>query len=228
MRRAQLDQQIHLGVFCRCPTPRGITRRPRNGSVSRRSFLCRERDRRRGGCRCSALLQVRRKRPGRSRRRSIAASLAFLKELAAATIESARVRPGQSRGGMGPNTTGMTIITPGGNYPALWTRDFAMSLDCGLIGPAEILRASAADRPMPERPAGAASAQRRQSSRRSPLSITSISRAGRCSIRAAIPRAKTKGRRRLARCRRRTIISTSSTSPMRCRAIPATRSSWAR
>jgi hypothetical protein len=67
------------------------------------------------------------------------ASLAFLKEMAAATIESARVRPGQSRGGMGPNATGITIITPGGNYPALWTRDFAMSLDCGLIGPAEIL-----------------------------------------------------------------------------------------
>jgi hypothetical protein len=66
-------------------------------------------------------------------------SLAFLKELAAATIESARVRPGQSRGGMGPNTTGVTLVTPGGNYPALWTRDFAMSLDCGLIKPAERL-----------------------------------------------------------------------------------------
>jgi hypothetical protein len=65
------------------------------------------------------------------------ASLAFLKELAAATVESARVRPGQSRGGS--NTTGITVITPGGNYPALWTRDFAMSLDCGLIRPAEIL-----------------------------------------------------------------------------------------
>jgi hypothetical protein len=65
--------------------------------------------------------------------------LAFLKELAAATIESARVRPGQSRGGMGPNTTGVTLVTPGGNYPALWTRDFAMSLDCGLIKPAERL-----------------------------------------------------------------------------------------
>jgi hypothetical protein len=66
-------------------------------------------------------------------------SLAFLKELAAATIESARVRPGKSRGGMGPNTTGITLVTPGGNYPALWTRDFAMSLDCGLIEPAERL-----------------------------------------------------------------------------------------
>ena len=99
---------------------------------------------------------ARRDRPGRRRRWSASwqrssqaaaktappidpASLAFLKELAAATIESARVRPGQSRGGMGPNTTGITLITPGGNYPALWTRDFAMSLDCGLIGPAEIL-----------------------------------------------------------------------------------------
>ena len=66
-------------------------------------------------------------------------SLTFLKELAAATIESARVRPGQSRGGTGPNNTGITLITPGGNYPALWTRDFAMSLDCGLITATEIL-----------------------------------------------------------------------------------------
>ncbi len=67
------------------------------------------------------------------------ASLSFLTELAAATIESARVRPGESRSGMGRNTTGITLITPGGNYPALWTRDFAMSLDCGLIDAAEIL-----------------------------------------------------------------------------------------
>ena len=68
-----------------------------------------------------------------------ASSLAFLKEVATATVESARVRPGQTRSGMGPNATGITVITPGGNYPALWTRDFAMSLDCGLIGAAEIL-----------------------------------------------------------------------------------------
>ena len=67
-----------------------------------------------------------------------ARSLAFLRELALATIESARVRPGESRSGAGPNSTGMTLITPGGNYPALWTRDFAMSLDCGLIGAEEI------------------------------------------------------------------------------------------
>ena len=68
-----------------------------------------------------------------------------------------RIRPGQSRdssrpqpvqvGGereywpvdIQPNSTGVTIICPGGGYPALWTRDFAMSLDCGLIDAAEIL-----------------------------------------------------------------------------------------
>ncbi len=67
------------------------------------------------------------------------ASLTFLKELASATIESARIPAGKSRGGTGPNATGITLISPGGNYPALWVRDFAMSLDCGLIGPTEIL-----------------------------------------------------------------------------------------
>jgi hypothetical protein len=66
-------------------------------------------------------------------------SLTFLKQLAAATIESARVRPGHTRDGSQPNATGITLISPGGNYPSLWTRDFAMSLDCGLIGAAEIL-----------------------------------------------------------------------------------------
>jgi hypothetical protein len=65
-------------------------------------------------------------------------SLAFLRDLAAATVESSRIRPGESRGGTGPNATGITLISPGGNYPALWTRDFAMSLDCGLIDAAEI------------------------------------------------------------------------------------------
>jgi len=66
-------------------------------------------------------------------------AMAFLRDIAATTIESARVRPGQKRGGQGPNTTGITLITPGGNYPALWVRDLAMSLECGLIGPDEIL-----------------------------------------------------------------------------------------
>ncbi len=61
-------------------------------------------------------------------------SLVFLRELTMATIESARFLPGHRQ-----NATGIALITPGGNYPALWTRDFAMSLDCGLIKPAEIL-----------------------------------------------------------------------------------------
>jgi hypothetical protein len=65
--------------------------------------------------------------------------LTFLKEIAAKTIDEARVRPGESRAGMPANDRGITMITPGGNYPAFWIRDFAMSLDCGLIGVAEIL-----------------------------------------------------------------------------------------
>jgi len=67
-------------------------------------------------------------------------ALVFLWKLARATVESARVRTGQPRGGMGPNTTGIDLITPGGNYPAMWTRDFAMSLDSGLVPPDDILR----------------------------------------------------------------------------------------
>jgi hypothetical protein len=56
-----------------------------------------------------------------------------------ATLGKARVRPGEGRGGMPPNSQGFPLITPGGNYPAMWVRDFAMSLDCGLIRPEEIL-----------------------------------------------------------------------------------------
>jgi len=66
-------------------------------------------------------------------------SVGFLRELALATIESARIRPGAFRGDAGPNSTGITLSSPGGNYPALWVRDFAMSLDCGLIPPSEIV-----------------------------------------------------------------------------------------
>lgn len=62
----------------------------------------------------------------------------YLKELAVATIERARVRPGQTRDGRGPNTTGFALITPGGHYPAFWIRDFVMSVDCGLIDPGEM------------------------------------------------------------------------------------------
>jgi hypothetical protein len=65
--------------------------------------------------------------------------MVFLKQLAAATIERARVRSGETRGRMPANDRGFTLITPGGHYPAFWIRDFAMSLDCGLIGAEEVL-----------------------------------------------------------------------------------------
>ena len=65
----------------------------------------------------------------------LAAAMLFLRDLAADVVEASRVRPGQSVAGQGPNTTGGTLIRPGGRqcYPALWIRDFAMSLECGLV-----------------------------------------------------------------------------------------------
>jgi hypothetical protein len=72
-------------------------------------------------------------RPGRD-------DLRFLRDLAAAVLEAARVRPSERVGSSHPNTTGGTLIRPGGRgcYPAFWIRDFAMSVDCGLILPAEL------------------------------------------------------------------------------------------
>jgi hypothetical protein len=61
-----------------------------------------------------------------------------IEQLARATIERARVQPGQLRDGRGPNTAGFALITPGGHYPAFWIRDFSMSVDCGLIDSEEI------------------------------------------------------------------------------------------
>ncbi|MBN2311865.1 MAG: hypothetical protein JXR94_22995 [Candidatus Hydrogenedentes bacterium] len=59
----------------------------------------------------------------------------FLAELAAAVVEASRVAPGAKVGGIGPNTTGGTVIRPGGRacYPAFWIRDYAMSLESGLV-----------------------------------------------------------------------------------------------
>jgi hypothetical protein len=64
----------------------------------------------------------------------------FLREMARDVIEAARVRPGQRVGTSPANTLGHTVIRPGGrkDYPAMWVRDFSMSLDCGLIERAEI------------------------------------------------------------------------------------------
>jgi len=73
----------------------------------------------------------------------LSASLAYLEVLAAAVVEASRVRPGASVAGHGPNTTGETLVRPGGRdcYPAFWVRDFAMSLDAGLFTPAEVVHA---------------------------------------------------------------------------------------
>ena len=64
----------------------------------------------------------------------------FLESLARDVLEASRVRSGRSVAGYGPNTTGGTLIRPGGRdcYPAFWIRDFAISLACGLVNPVEI------------------------------------------------------------------------------------------
>jgi hypothetical protein len=59
----------------------------------------------------------------------------FLKEISVAVMEASRVRPDEKVGVIGPNITGGTLIRPGGrnSYPAFWIRDYAMSLDSGLV-----------------------------------------------------------------------------------------------
>ena len=65
--------------------------------------------------------------------------MAYLRALAGDVVQAARVRPGERRAGSATNTLGCTLIMPGGNYPAFWIRDFAMSVDSGWITPDEIL-----------------------------------------------------------------------------------------
>ena len=64
---------------------------------------------------------------------------AYLTGLAEAVLEASRVPAGVSVAGHGPNTTGYTLIRPGGRnaYPAFWIRDYAMSLEARLITPEE-------------------------------------------------------------------------------------------
>jgi len=59
----------------------------------------------------------------------------FLAELTAAVVEASRVRPGEKVGAIGPNVSGGTVIRPGGRdcYPAFWIRDYAMSLESGMV-----------------------------------------------------------------------------------------------
>ena len=66
---------------------------------------------------------------------NFSASMQFLKQLTKDVLESSRVYPDQSVVGSAKNTTGDTLIRPGGRecYPCFWVRDFAQSLECGLI-----------------------------------------------------------------------------------------------
>jgi len=60
----------------------------------------------------------------------------FLEKLTMDVLESSRIYPGKEvAAGFGPNNTGGVLIRPGGRdcYPAFWIRDYAMSLESGLI-----------------------------------------------------------------------------------------------
>ena len=63
------------------------------------------------------------------------ADIQFLEEMTCDVVEASRVKPGQSAAGSPINTQGHTLIRPGGRgaYPAMWVRDFSMSLDAGHI-----------------------------------------------------------------------------------------------
>lgn len=65
----------------------------------------------------------------------------FLKDITAATLEASRVPEGQAVQGVAENTTGGPLVRPGGRgaYPAFWVRDYAMSLECGLMTEEEIV-----------------------------------------------------------------------------------------
>ena len=63
----------------------------------------------------------------------------FIRDLTAAVIDSSRIFPGENLppaiAAFGPNNSGITLIRPGGRdcYPSFWIRDYAMSLESGLI-----------------------------------------------------------------------------------------------
>ena len=60
----------------------------------------------------------------------------FLEELTKNVLEKSRIYPEQViSSNFGPNNTGGILIRPGGRdtYPSFWIRDYAMSLDSGLI-----------------------------------------------------------------------------------------------
>ena len=57
----------------------------------------------------------------------------YLEGLTKDALEKARLYPG----GTGNNHTKGILIRPGGDYPSFWIRDYAMSLESGLIGKEE-------------------------------------------------------------------------------------------
>lgn len=64
------------------------------------------------------------------------ADLDFLKTLTKDIAQESRILPGQKAvASFGPNNTGGTLIRPGGReaYPSFWIRDYAMSLETGMV-----------------------------------------------------------------------------------------------
>lgn len=63
------------------------------------------------------------------------ADLQFLRDMARDVVQASRVSPGQRAADSPPNTQGFPLVRPGGRdcYPAMWVRDFAMSLDSEFI-----------------------------------------------------------------------------------------------
>jgi hypothetical protein len=68
------------------------------------------------------------------------ADMDFLKKMTQDVLDSSRIRAGQSLPApYGKNNTGGTLIRPGGRstYPSFWIRDYAMSLETGMVTAAE-------------------------------------------------------------------------------------------
>jgi hypothetical protein len=66
--------------------------------------------------------------------------LIFLENMTKEVLEASRIYPGQViPGELGANNTGGVLIRPGGRnaYPSFWIRDYAMSLETGLVSKAE-------------------------------------------------------------------------------------------
>lgn len=66
--------------------------------------------------------------------------LQFLHELTRDVLQASRIYPGKmALPEFGTNNTGGTLIRPGGrnSYPSFWIRDYAMSLESGMISSAE-------------------------------------------------------------------------------------------